>query len=159
MQKGTLLIFTGFAVAAGISYVVYNNAKKLEALQLDANLVDFKFSDSSKRTINVRMNVLVYNPNTDNIPYESFIGNIFYKGSILSNIDPAGGNNLIFKARQTTILPIKVAIDATKLAGSVIDVLSNILLKQKTAIAIVLKGNLKAAGLVAPIEKTLNINL
>lgn len=166
MAKSNGLLFGGLlALGAGaLIFGLSRKAKNLEALQigLDSGSIDTVKTDLIKdpSSIYLKIRLSVYNPNEQNVLFDSFNGNVEYKGTNAINIDPPSGSTpFSFIARKSTILPLSLKVKTTSVGVTLIDVILKLIKKQPVAVEtkVRLTGTLHAQGLAIPIDETFDL--
>lgn len=93
----------------------------------------------------------VTNTNPASLPVEAFQGQILYGTYPLSDLYL--NSPTVIQANETTELQFDIIIDTSRFTGSVVDLVNSGQLLQSLR----LKGHLKSAGVVFPIERTLQL--
>lgn len=158
MKIGNILLGT---IALGGIFYFLKSAKKLT--KLDVSLAGLKL-DSKATNIQetvFQANLSVYNPNQNDVVFQSFTGNVFSTDKIrLGNIDTLAPKGTMIKARESATIPVKLVIPNANVLQSLIPSLILSFKGKEASLpeTMLVSGVLKAENLPAlPVLQTIRL--
>lgn len=121
-------------------------------VNIDERDVNAKFSYPN---VLISLKLTAYNPNTNPVQFQKFLGNIYYNNAIISNIDAT--KPILIPARSSVKIPASVSIPAVKLGANILNILNKILDKSKVTIKV--KGILYIENMRVSIDHNIELNL
>lgn len=105
MSVFKFLLGGGVALAA---FQFFRGTREVENLEIQGGSVDLKDFKLTNPVVNVF--IKLYNPGVRDVSAISIIGNLYYKGSRIADIDQPFNSGSVFKARMATTwrAPVKV---------------------------------------------------
>jgi len=152
MAKNTGVILGLIGLGAAALFISRKKGDEIKNLSVSVSDVSAKFSSPN---VILNLNLAVYNPNTNAVQFQKFLGNLYYNNAIISNIDAT--KPVLIPARQTVKIPVQVSIPAIKFGANLLNVLNKIL--SKTKVIAVLKGILYVENLRVNVEHNIELNL
>lgn len=137
------------------------NLKKLELTPSDISVVTkgLKLSDLISGKLKMTMKLNVYNPNSYDITFKQFLGDIYSKEKRIASVDSKPTKLTLFKSRSNTSIPVSFTISGNNLTTELLSIITAYL-KGKNTIAkdsIHLRGQLKADVLTLPVDEIISL--
>ncbi len=155
-------LFTG-GLVLGALYYFARSASKLNNLEI--NLSGLKL-DSNKTNLSesvLNATLSIYNPNTQDVKFSSFVGNVFSGSTRIGNIDTKTASGTSLSGRATTKIPVTLSIANSNILQQVASTLSVLLFGGEKKATLPeefnLLGTLKAENLPAiPISQKIKLS-
>jgi LEA14-like dessication related protein len=135
-----------FGVMGFAAFSLINRAKAAIAFEYD--LLNFKMDKSRSsfsKGLAGTLNLSIYNPSTTDVVFDGFIGNIYYNGERVGNIDPTG-NKATVKGRSKTVVPLNVVLPPSFFGTGIIALIDNLLSGKPINKTLELSGEAKIQG-------------
>ena len=145
-----LLILGGTAVAIAAGY--YMTANGLMKLEPGAPSVSINKKKTNLKNLNLKVSVPFYNPNTHDVQMKSLVANVYHEGNRIADINPFTSANFVFKARQSTTVPLVVDVPTSILTDSLASIINSYVNKTKSKLntKVTVTGNLFVESLNVP---------
>ncbi len=151
------LIAAGFG-AFFLKKAVQLDKLEIEPIDLKPDFTDLHFDDFLGKDIPFKCKFAVLNPNTKDIKFTRLVSDIKQENEIIGFLDARPVNPVILKARSTTVLPVTFKVSGSKVAGGLLNALTNLLKGKKFTLdkPITASGKLYTDSIVVPFEEQIS---
>jgi hypothetical protein len=153
--KSKLFLYAALGVGG---YLIYDKimAQKQAGYNLKYDVSQVRYNGSTLIQSNFDLGLKIINNSSEQLSFDSFNGNLNYKGRSIADITMDGaGKGITIKANDSTPVTVPVTINHLSTLVSASDIVQKILNRQPVT-DLVLTGTLHVGPLSLPIEKNMS---